>query len=169
MARDALGKKEEAVASYREAVRLKPTEATYRLNLGAALRRTGDVEGALGAFKDATRLAPRDAMAWANLGMVLSDKKSYDEAHAALDKATKLKPDFALAWNRLGRVALKRGQPRMRSRPRRRPASWSRRTAPSPPISVARCSSRERRRARSPSAGPPWSSIPRTRSPTTSS
>ena len=57
-------------------MRLKPDDAGYRMNLGAALRRTGDVNGALVALKDATRLAPRDATAWANLGMVLSDNKS---------------------------------------------------------------------------------------------
>jgi tetratricopeptide (TPR) repeat protein len=99
------------------------------MNLGAALRRAGDVDGALAALKEATRLAPREPTAWANLGMVLSDKKSYDEAQAALDKATKLKPDFALAWNRLGRVALKRGELGPPSPRRRRRASSSPRTA----------------------------------------
>ena len=92
-------------------MRLKPADAGYRLNLGAALRRTGDVDGALAALQGGDPPGARATpSAWADLGMVLSDKKTYDDAQAALDKATKLKPDFALAWNRLGRVELKRGQ-----------------------------------------------------------
>ena len=101
----------EAVVAYRAAVRLKPADAGYRLNLGAALRRTGDVPGAVAALKDATRLAPARSrrLGRPRHGAVRPEEIS-TSAQAALDKATKLKPDFALAWNRLGRVELKRGQ-----------------------------------------------------------
>ena len=66
-------------------------------------------------------------------------RRDLDGAKAALDKATKLKPDFALGLEppRTGR-AQARAESRRRSRRRRAPASWSRRTAPSPPISAAR-------------------------------
>ena len=99
----------DAVGAYREAVRLKPAEPSYRLNLGAALRRQGDFDGALAAFKEATRLAPQDPLAWVNLGMIQSDQKAYDDAAVSLERATKLNPEYALAWNRLGRVELRRG------------------------------------------------------------
>jgi Flp pilus assembly protein TadD len=109
VARDALGASAPAVAAYREAVRLKPTDAGYRMNLGVALRRTGDLGGALAALRDAARMAPRNADIWTNLGMVESDGKQYDAAAASLEKATALDPGAALAWNRLGRVELRRG------------------------------------------------------------
>ena len=99
----------DAVGAYREAVRLKPAEPSYRLNLGAALRRQGDFDGALSAFREATRLAPQDPLGWVNLGMIQSDQKAYDEAVVSLERATKLNPEYALAWNRLGRVELRRG------------------------------------------------------------
>jgi Flp pilus assembly protein TadD len=99
------------VAAYREAARLRPDDAATHLNLGAALRRSGDLDGALGELKEATRLAPRDAVAWSNLGLLLSDRKALDEAKAALGKAVALDPRYAAGWDGLGRVELRRKQP----------------------------------------------------------
>jgi Flp pilus assembly protein TadD len=109
--RDAQGKPAEAVKSYREAVRLRPNDASFHVSLGAALRKTGDFDGALTELRQATHLAPQDALALTYLGLLLSDKKVYDEAHETLEKATKSDPKLAAAWTELGRMEMRRKQP----------------------------------------------------------
>jgi len=91
--------------------RLRPGEASFHVNLGAALRKTGDIDGALTELRQATRLAPQDALALTYLELLLSEKKAYDEAHEALEKATRLDPKLAAAWTELGRMELRRKQP----------------------------------------------------------
>src|SRR5206468_3791170 len=90
--RDGEKKHPEAVAAYREAARLRPDDPAIRLNLGAALRRSGDLEGAVTELREATRLSPKNAVAWSNLGLLLSDKKAYDDSRTALQKAVALDP-----------------------------------------------------------------------------
>jgi cytochrome c-type biogenesis protein CcmH/NrfG len=79
--------------------------------LGAALRKTGEIDGAVTELRQAARLAPRDATALTDLGLLLSDKKAYDEAREALDRATRADPKLAAAWTGLGRVEMRRRQP----------------------------------------------------------
>ena len=96
-ARDALGKNGEAVVAYRTAVRLKPSDAGYRLNLGAALRRTGDLPGAVAALKDATRLSPRDPVAfWYHSALALGHltQGTYDDAVRWSNRAYQENPRY---------------------------------------------------------------------------
>ena len=111
VARDALGKKSEAIAAYKDAVRLKPADAGYRLNLGAALRRDGRsrrrrrrAQGRHPPRRRAMR-RPGPTSAWC-----CPTRRATTRRRPRSTKATTLKPDFALGWNRLGRVELKRGQ-----------------------------------------------------------
>ena len=57
-AADALqaGRSEEAVRLFEHAVRLKPSDAALRVNLGYALREHGQLERALSAYNHAIRL-----------------------------------------------------------------------------------------------------------------
>ena len=118
VARDAVGKKAEAVAAYREAARLsRPTPGTGEPGCGAAPHwrpsaARSRAEGGARAWRRATR-SPGPTWAWS------SRTRRTRRRPAALDKATKLKPDSALAWNRLGRVELRRGSCCPRPRPRR--------------------------------------------------
>ena len=80
--------------AYRQAARLKPAEVSYRLNLGAALRRSGDLEGALAEVRRATELAPTQAPAWANLGLLLSDKKDLDGARDGAGQGHQARSDL---------------------------------------------------------------------------
>ena len=52
------GKLDEAVAEYREALRIDPSFALARYNLGEALRQQGDRAGAAREFRAFLRLAP---------------------------------------------------------------------------------------------------------------
>jgi Flp pilus assembly protein TadD len=54
------GRLDEAIASFREAVRLKPDFARAHFNLGVALYRRGDRAGAAAALREAGRLDPGD-------------------------------------------------------------------------------------------------------------
>ena len=102
LALEAQGKLDEAVAEYREAIRLKPDDASAHFNLGNALKlpgeaRRGDGRMPRGDPAQARRrlrpLRPRPG-SW--------DQGKYDEAVAEFREAIRLKPDDAAAHNNLG-------------------------------------------------------------------
>jgi tetratricopeptide (TPR) repeat protein len=64
-----LGKTDEALAEFREAVRLQPASAEGHLGLGQLLQQTGDRAGAAAAFEEARRLNERKAQVQASLGV----------------------------------------------------------------------------------------------------
>jgi Flp pilus assembly protein TadD len=106
-----MGDRAAAAVAYREAVRLKPAEAGFRLHLGLLLEKAGDVTGAHAQLRRAVKLDPKNAAAWSALGLVLVGKKAQGEARAALARATALEPDQGLAWQALGRLELMRKRP----------------------------------------------------------
>ena len=68
------GKLEEAIAAYREAIRLQPDYADAHTNLGIALHAQGKLEEAIAAYRTAIRLQPDDARPTYNLGTALQDQ-----------------------------------------------------------------------------------------------
>ena len=78
-----LGRPEEAVAAYREALRHKPDLPDLYNNLGLALRQADRLEEAAAALREAVRRAPQDAQAQGNLAGVLKELGRLDEAEAA--------------------------------------------------------------------------------------
>jgi len=95
------GKLEEAIAAYREAIRIKPDSATH-LNLGTALQTRGKLEEAVTEFRTAIRIKPNYARAHYNLGNALRNQGKLAKAEAAYRTALKLKPDYAEAFYNLG-------------------------------------------------------------------
>lgn len=86
-AADALqaGRSEEAVRLFEHAVRLKPSDAALRVNLGYALRELGQFERALSAYNHAIRLKPaltearfQRAIVLRRLGLPAEALKAYD-------------------------------------------------------------------------------------------
>ena len=67
LALDAQGDLPGALASYAEAVRLRPDLASFRVNHAAALARSGGVADAVAEYETAMRLDPRDPAARNNL------------------------------------------------------------------------------------------------------
>jgi Flp pilus assembly protein TadD len=61
-----------ALASYAEAVRLRPDLAAFRVNHAAALARSGRARTAVAEYETAMRLDPRDAAARNNLAWLLA-------------------------------------------------------------------------------------------------
>jgi serine/threonine protein kinase/tetratricopeptide (TPR) repeat protein len=105
------GSLDEAVAAYKEAIRLKSGYAEAYNNLAISLDEKGLPDKAVAACKEAIRLKPGYAEAYLNLGAALLKKGSLDEAIAAYKKAIRLKSDFAMAYNNLGNALVKKGSP----------------------------------------------------------
>ena len=109
MALAALGRFQEAIALYEEALALDPAYAIGRNNLGNALKECGRRAEALDAYRAATALKPDYADAWNNMGLVLEALGRTDEARAAYDRVLALQPGHAGAHNNLGNILANAG------------------------------------------------------------
>jgi tetratricopeptide (TPR) repeat protein len=98
----AQGRRDEALACYRQALGLRPGSAAACTDLGVALGQLGQADEAVVAFRQALRLDPSYAKAHHNLGVALAQQGRQDEAVAALREALRLKPDYAEACYNLG-------------------------------------------------------------------
>ena len=85
-----LGRLDEAIAEYREALRLDKDFAVGHNNLGVAL------------WRAAIRIKQDFAFAQDNLGLVLKEKGLLDEAIAEYREAIRIKKDYAEAHTNLG-------------------------------------------------------------------
>ncbi|PYX51046.1 MAG: hypothetical protein DMG79_04355, partial [Acidobacteria bacterium] len=92
-----LGKLNDAVMQFRDAIRLDPSLAGAHLMLGVALRRQADSSGALEQFRLAVKLKPDDPEAQYDLGRELKTAGDIAGAIAAFRRAIELKPDFEQA------------------------------------------------------------------------
>lgn len=107
-----LGKHEEAIRAYDEALKLNPNDTAAYYNKGNELDNLKRYEEAVRAYDQALRLNPDHANAYNNKGAVLNDLRRYEEALQANEQAIRVNPNFAdayygksLALKRLGRTA----------------------------------------------------------------
>ena len=98
----------DAVIEFRKAVAAKPDSVTARINLGAALSQTGDLQGAVEQFGAATRIEPENANAHYNVAVILARQNKHDEAIAHLQLALKADPADVAARNLLDQELLKK-------------------------------------------------------------
>jgi uncharacterized membrane protein YjgN (DUF898 family) len=96
------GQYEEAIASYKEAIRIKPDDADAHYNLGVTYGESGQYEEAIASYKEVLRIKPDDADAHYNLGYVYRELGQYEEAIASFKKSIRIKPDDADAHYNLG-------------------------------------------------------------------
>jgi len=97
------GRLDEAVAQYREALRLKPNFSKAHNNLGNALYSLGRTGEAIAQYEEALRLTPDLAEAHYNLGRaLLMIPGRLNEAIAQYGEAIRLKPDYAEAHFGMG-------------------------------------------------------------------
>src|SRR6478672_7259163 len=80
-------KLDEAVAAYRQAIRIKPDYAEVHLNLGNALKERGSLDDAVAAYRQAIAIKPNYAEVHLNLGNALKERGSRDDAVAAYRQA----------------------------------------------------------------------------------
>jgi Flp pilus assembly protein TadD len=106
----AKGKVDEAIAEFREAIRLNKNNAEAHSNLGAALRSKGHLDEAIAEHREAIRLHKNYAAAHSNLGAALESKGQTDEAISEFREAIRLDKNYAKAHSNLGAALASKGR-----------------------------------------------------------
>lgn len=86
-------KYQDAVAEGQKAVKANADQAIFRVVLGNALAKTGDLKGAQQEYKIAIQLKPDYENAYYNLGVALNDDGQINDAKYSLSKALELDPN----------------------------------------------------------------------------
>ncbi len=103
------GQLDAAIASFKEAIRLKRGYVNAHYNLGIAYQKKSQYDAAIASWKETIRLKPDYASAHNNLGGVYTIKGQYDLAIASLKKAIRLKPGRMKAHVILGIAYARKG------------------------------------------------------------
>jgi tetratricopeptide (TPR) repeat protein len=97
-----LGRYDEAISSYRDALRLHPEEAVVYNNLAwAYARRGGGTEEGIAFGEQALRLQPNEPSTRAALAELYSQKGEYGRVVEMLQKALTFRPGWTYAKERL--------------------------------------------------------------------
>ena len=105
-----LGRYEDAIVQFREALRLKPDLADAHYNLAFALVRAGRLAEGASEYRETLRLKPGDERALCNLGIALASEGRFAEASTVLDEAVRLFPNLPEAQLDLGNALLALGR-----------------------------------------------------------
>ena len=97
-----LGRYEEAIRCFDQALEPNPHYVNAWNNKGSSLAGLGCHEEAIGCLDQALKLDPRDAYAWNNKGASLTDLGRHEEAIRCYDRALELDPRYVSAWNNKG-------------------------------------------------------------------
>jgi len=100
----ALGRMDEALASFHQALALQPDFHEVHNNLGETYRRMGRLDEAEAAFLKVLTKKPGYAEAHHNLGLALYAQGRLDEAVACFRQAVSIKPHYAGAYLSLGKT-----------------------------------------------------------------
>jgi len=98
----ALGRTPEAIAHYREALRIAPDYGEVHYNLGLALQATGQLQAAVDHYQQSLGFKPRAADAHNNLANALHALGRTSEAIALYREALRIDPGYAQAHYNLG-------------------------------------------------------------------
>jgi tetratricopeptide (TPR) repeat protein len=107
LALEGRGRSEQAMAHYREALRIRPNYVEAHNNLGLALSAHGRIEEAMDHFQEALRIDPGSVQAHNNLGIALDRRGRFEEAIAHYAEALRIDPSSPDVHNNLG-IALAR-------------------------------------------------------------
>ena len=105
-----LGRLEEAVIYYIQAIALEPSYTETHNNLGVALQEQGRLVEAEASLRHAIALKPDYAEAYSNLGVTLQEVGKFGEAEASYKQAIALEPDLADAHHNLSFTLLLGGR-----------------------------------------------------------
>jgi tetratricopeptide (TPR) repeat protein len=95
-----------ALATYRKALEVQPSDARLHFNVALALGRNGQTAEASAAYRESLRLDPMQPLALVNLGLALTQLRDTSGAIEAYQRALTLNPHEALAHFNLGNVHL---------------------------------------------------------------
>ncbi|NET57507.1 MAG: CHAT domain-containing protein [Symploca sp. SIO2E6] len=93
-----VGDLEGVIASYDQAIDIKPDEYSIWSNRGLALADIGRYEKVIASYDQAIKIKPDEYLAWSNRGIALHNIPQYQEAIACYDKALELKLDDHNTW-----------------------------------------------------------------------
>jgi tetratricopeptide (TPR) repeat protein len=99
-----LGRYEEAIESYEQALKHKPNSHEAWINRGMALDELGRYDKAIESYEQALKHKPNSHEAWYNRGVALDKFARYEEAIESYEQALKHKPDYHQAWYNRGIV-----------------------------------------------------------------
>ncbi len=107
----ALGRLDEALVHYAQAVAKEPKDGGLRVRYASALLLKGQAAEAVRVLEEGHKLRPLDAEGWYTLGQAYFALGRYAEAGVALENAVALAPlRYPLAYALLGRVYLELGE-----------------------------------------------------------
>ena len=89
------GQPARAEQEFREAIKVRPNDASAQFGLGVALAASGRPADAVAAFERSAQLAPKDPEPLRMLARVEAERKRFPQALAALDRAIKRAPASA--------------------------------------------------------------------------
>ena len=106
-----LGRFEEALDSYRVALKEREAYPEAWFNIGVGLSEAGDREGAIEAYQKSLEINANQPRAWFNLGVQWRRMEAYDKALGAWERAVNLDPAYVLAWYNLAVNRARLGRP----------------------------------------------------------
>jgi tetratricopeptide (TPR) repeat protein len=106
----ALGRIEDAIQAYQNAIALAPEQKSPWNNLGILYRKLGRYTEAFTSFQKAVEQNASDALGWNGLGDVYLETGRNTDAVYAYLKAIELSPDYAHSWSGLGKSYMEEGQ-----------------------------------------------------------
>ncbi len=104
-----MGRRDEAITHYQQALRLDPSNATAHYNLANLLAEYGRDDEALAHYTAAARLAPNDPRIQINLGNLFLKQAHWDQAIAAYADALRADPTAFEAHNNIAIAFANRG------------------------------------------------------------
>ena len=97
-----LGRFDEAIQCYDQALRIDPQYAAAWSNKGNSLASLGRFDEALQCFEQALRITPQLVEAWVSKGASLANLGRFAEAVQCYDQALRINPQYAEAWDNKG-------------------------------------------------------------------
>jgi tetratricopeptide (TPR) repeat protein len=104
-----MGRRDDAITHYQQALRLDPSNASVHYNLANLLAEYGRDDEALSHYTAAARLAPNDPRIQINLGNLFLKQAHWDQAIAAYAEALRLDPAAFEAHNNIAIAFANRG------------------------------------------------------------
>jgi len=105
-----LGRTEEAIQAYQNAIKLAPEQISPWNNLGNLYQKLERHAEALAAFQKAIEQNDSDTVGWNGLGNSYHELGRNDDAIYAFLKAVEFSPNYLPSWSGLGNVYLVEGQ-----------------------------------------------------------
>ena len=105
-----MGRLDDAIPCYEQALRIKPSYAEAHYNLADALAQSGKLRDAISQYQQAVQITPDYIKARNGLGIVLAQTGRIPEAIEQFNLALKTKPDYAEAHRNLAITLVRAGR-----------------------------------------------------------